>query len=672
MPHIQIPDVAPIVRYLADGIETSFAFPFPIFATEDLKISLDGAQQNSGFTINGAGDTAGGSIVFDTAPLENAIITLQRELSIERLSDFLEGGDFSATSINNELDYIIAALQQVNRDNDGALRFADSEDVAITELPAKKMRKNKALGFDGDGNPVAITLDGATTGSDYTATGTGAVTRTSSDKFSDVVSVKDFGAVGDGLTDDTVAIQNALAAHSNILIPNGTFLVSSTIEVAARQSIIGMGQRSIIKAINNSFNTIDMIGDYGLIQNIRIEGGDTALRLYGKTQPCVQNGIVDVVIVAPNTGVQLDGYNDTNHPCYWNNFDRVLVLQPAVNGFHLTKTGAGDTPNANKFHACRAYSIGADISNAGFYIEHGSFSNSFIDCEANVKGTAQGCFIIGAGSNKTLLMNPYAESDNLVPNIKLENGSIDTAIYNLLSVSNGAAIWDLSGGEYTAYNSGFPEKNILNKTVISDLKATLMRYDTEFIDTAGTTAIDLSHSVHIINATNGAITIELPPALDAVAAEIHIKKVDGTANIVTITENGGSGPDGKPLQLGGQYDYATLISNGAAWYIKSSNRMSGNTRFHDGSGTYDIDMAVDVYLVSSFGGALTTRLPPANAAEAVGRMITIKKTDTSSNVVTVSEQGGSGPDGFNQPLAAQYNAITVVSNGAQWHIVSKF
>ena len=76
--------------------------------------------------------------------------------------------------------------------------------------------------------------------------------------------------------------------------------------------------------------------------------------------------------------------------------------------------------------------------------------------------------------------------------------------------------------------------------------------------------------------------------------------------------------------------------------------------------------------VSSFGGTLTTRLPPANAVEAIGRTVTIKKTDVSFNVVTVTEQGGSGPDGFAQPLNSQYEAITVVSNGAQWYIVSKF
>ena len=83
-------------------------------------------------------------------------------------------------------------------------------------------------------------------------------------------------------------------------------------------------------------------------------------------------------------------------------------------------------------------------------------------------------------------------------------------------------------------------------------------------------------------------------------------------------------------------------------------------------------MAVDTYLLSSYGGALEARLPPANAAAAIGRTITIKKTDSSGNAVTVTEQGGSGPDQYGQPLSSQYSAITVVSNGGQWYIVSKF
>lgn len=670
--HIKMPDVTPIVRYSANGIQTAFSYPFPIFASEDLAVYVNGAKQISGFDIAGAGETAGGTVTFDTAPESGSIITLARELSIERITDFLEGGDFSAQSINNELDYLVASLQQVNRENNLMLKYGEHEAPGETQIPSKSARANKALGFDANGDPVAVSLEGAMAQPDFTASGTGAITRTSTDKFSDFVSVKDFGAAGDGLTDDTDAFQNALAAHDAVFIPSGEYLISGTIEITSNKTLIGTGQSSIIVCQSDDFNVFEIPGEFVTIEKLQIQGGDVGIKLYGGDGPCVQNTITDVQIVAPNIGVQLDGYNDTNKPCYWNNFTRVLVDQPATHGFHLTKSGAGDTPNANKFHGCRAYSHGADITGAGFYVEHGAFNNSFIDCEANVKGTAQGCFIIGANSNKTLLVNPFAESNNEVPNIKLENGSIETAIINLLSASNGSAIWDLSGGEYTAYNAGFPHKNRLKRTTCEDMNATLQRFDTEFIDSSGTVSLDLSHSIHLVSSFGGALNIELPSAADAVGVLMVVKKIDSSANVITVTEDGGNGPDGRSYYLGAENDFVMMQSNGAEWFVLSSNRAPGNTRYHDGNGTYDIDMAVDTYLLSSFGGAMTARLPPANAAKSVGRTITIKKIDVSANAVTVTEQGGSGPDQSSQPLSSQYEAITVVSDGGQWFIVSKF
>lgn len=670
--HIKIPNITPIVRYNADGVQGTYSYGFPIFASEDLTVSLNGAEQISGFTITGAGETAGGSVTFDTPPANGTIITLARDLPIERITDYLEGGDFSAASINSELDYMIAAIQQVSRENDTMLRYSDHETGVNVHLPGRAVRANRVLGFDGSGDPIAVSLEGAMASPDYTATGAGAGARTSHDKFSDMVSVKDFGATGDGLADDTNAIINALTAADTIYIPEGVYLVSGTIRLTARQSIFGCGQASIIRAQNNMFNVIEVVEDHCALADFRIENGDVGIKLFGLTRPCVQTSVRDITIVQANTGVQLDGYNNTNYPCYWNNFDRVLVEQPSANGFHLMRSGAGDTPNANKFHACRAYSLGTPMTGAGFFIEEGRFNNSLIDCEANVDGTAQGCFIIGANSDKTLLINPYAESFNQVPNVKLEAGSIETSIYNLLSVSDGAAIWDLSGGEYSAYNAGFPHKNRLQRTTCTDMNATLQRYDTEFIDSSGLIQLDISHSIHLVSSFGGALTVALPAAGTAVGAMMMVKKTDSSSNVITVRETGGAGPDGKDFFLGAENDYVMMISNGAEWFVMASNRSAGNTRFFDGSGTYDIDMAVDVYLLSSFGGAMTARLPPANAAESIGRTITIKKTDSSSNVITVTEQGGSGPDGFGQPLSSQYNAITVVSDGGQWFIVSRF
>lgn len=75
------------------------------------------------------------------------------------------------------------------------------------------------------------------------STPTGAINRTIYQKLSDIVSVKDFGAVGDGTTDDTTAINNALAANSAIYFPAGTYLVSGNINIQ-NKSLIGFNARN--------------------------------------------------------------------------------------------------------------------------------------------------------------------------------------------------------------------------------------------------------------------------------------------------------------------------------------------------------------------------------------------------------------------------------------------
>ena len=66
----------------------------------------------------------------------------------------------------------------------------------------------------------------------YNEGDTEAVTTTVQAKLRQTVSVMDFGAVGDGTTDDTAAIQNALTANNgniSIYFPRGVYIITSTI-----------------------------------------------------------------------------------------------------------------------------------------------------------------------------------------------------------------------------------------------------------------------------------------------------------------------------------------------------------------------------------------------------------------------------------------------------------
>ena len=82
------------------------------------------------------------------------------------------------------------------------------------------------------------------------------------------------------------------------------------------------------------------------------------------------------------------------------------------------------------------------------------------------------------------------------------------------------------------------------------------------------TTLDLSSRNVFVDASTGALTITLPSALSAEGRYFNIKKIDGTANAVTVDADGSETIDGGvTASLASQYDSLSVISDGAEWFI---------------------------------------------------------------------------------------------------------
>lgn len=74
----------------------------------------------------------------------------------------------------------------------------------------------------------------------------GAQARTMAAKLGESVSVKDFGAIGDGIVDDSAAFQAALDRHHAIHVPPGTYRLDMEIQIRPRRRLVGAGRDATI------------------------------------------------------------------------------------------------------------------------------------------------------------------------------------------------------------------------------------------------------------------------------------------------------------------------------------------------------------------------------------------------------------------------------------------
>lgn len=233
-------------------------------------------QDTSTYTVTLNTSSVGGSITFNTAPTGGVNVI------IHRTPDYLQNtaiplGALDERALETALDKLAIQDQELLQRSNRSIQFPVGEDTDTQNvLPVAEARANKIAIFDASGN-IAVSEDDYVDISDQSAaavaaaaaaavsaataqaalndlgeitgttpiTATGSTTaRTLAARFGEVKNVKDFGAVGNGSTDDTAAIQAAIdacVAGDTVFFPIGTYNISSTLN-ADGKSIKFKGQ----------------------------------------------------------------------------------------------------------------------------------------------------------------------------------------------------------------------------------------------------------------------------------------------------------------------------------------------------------------------------------------------------------------------------------------------
>ena len=264
-------------NYTGNGSNKLFSITFPYLDTADIDVSLNGTLQTVTTQYFFANAT---TVEFVTAPANGAAVRLDRSTNDSALAaTFFPGSSIKAADLNADFDQTLYVVQEINNK---AVKIDDPLYVNKTYVDNLALAGTVPDGDRGDitvsGTGTVWSIDaGAIVNADvnasagitagklsFTQAGTGAVQRTVDSKLKDTVSVKDFGAVGNGVADDTAAIQAAINASPRVFLPDGVYVVSAVtgLIVKTGTSLIGSGKNKTILLASSGGGTSAQLISY--------------------------------------------------------------------------------------------------------------------------------------------------------------------------------------------------------------------------------------------------------------------------------------------------------------------------------------------------------------------------------------------------------------------------
>lgn len=248
--------------YTGNGSNKLFSITFPYLETTDIDVYLNGVLQTVTTQYTFANAT---TVEFVAAPGAGTTVLLNRSSDDTTLqATFFPGSSIKAADLNDNFDQVLYLAQETNNNVANAV---------AGQIPAGTITD---LQVNAAANINATKLS-------FTQAGTGATARTVDSKLKDVVSVKDFGAVGNGVANDTAAFAaafthlNAGSTPKSLFIPAGNYVVdhSTCLITTSSRTVFGEGATSNIIIPNRSSSAfgIRVIGtsDSVHVSNVTID-----------------------------------------------------------------------------------------------------------------------------------------------------------------------------------------------------------------------------------------------------------------------------------------------------------------------------------------------------------------------------------------------------------------
>jgi hypothetical protein len=256
--------------------------------------------------------------------------------------------------------------------------------------------------------------------------------RTYQQKLDDFVNVKDFGATGDGTTDDTAAINRAIQqiyrstvspteprARRTIYFPGGTYLVSSSILVPPYARLVGdgigssiikqnQGNSTVINLCDSSFQIGLNIGSGAVFpQDIEISGLNFFNSNTNVTTP------VCVIDSASNVRIYSSKFTTNRGVGFYPNLVSILTSTSltkkiTLDSCQISNGGNGICLTGTAIESVRVIQTGfSDLSNVAMHLGD---SVGFSSIGNHIESTSD--YIVSNGNNQNFAAGDFVKNNN--------------------------------------------------------------------------------------------------------------------------------------------------------------------------------------------------------------------------------------------------------------------